>query len=264
MHYNLDKFVMNEMRIVTVAPIKVQNSIAEYQDARSAGFYAMGRALRTGKPVVLLVPGEFLTSVHTALTECWFQKAPVIVIAFFAKVSEAKTQWMDRCVINTLTAGIDEEMLIRQFLEENASPNGPILLNVVGESIQPEAKNYAAAMKQVTDRPVRTFHGTDPNTIPYQYKYGVISKYIGSSIIKDCGILMCTADCVMVDVNVFRTRYANSNMKIAVFDDGTMRKNNVALWIQSNSWECRESDTIEDIAWLCSVQKQAVLIIREG
>ena len=264
----MENFDIAEMlfgEIVCVEPISfVKNrKVKPYADARSAGFYAMGKALRTGETVILLVPGEFLTSVHTALTECWFQKASVIVIAFFEKISEVKTQWMDRCVISTLTAGIDEADLIQHYLKENATPKGPVLLNIVGKTCIPEKKDYSAALFQISEKKVCTFHGMDKNTIPYHYKYGLISKYIGASIIKDCGILMCTTDCVLVDVNVFRTRYANKNMRIVVFDDGTLSEKSIDLWIQSNGWECRNTQSLSELRWLCEIDKQAVLIIKE-
>lgn len=251
--------------VVVVEPLSVNlKTPTIYADSRSAAFYAMGKSIKLSKAVVLLLPGEFLSSTYTAITECWFQKAPVIVIALFEKISDVKTSWMDRCVLSTLTAGSEEEDLVKDFLITNSNNNGPVLLNLVGSMHCIEKRDYSEALKILAGKSVITFNGKDSNSIPYKYKYGVISKYIGSSIIKDSGILLCTSDCVMVDVNVFRTRYANKNMKIAVFDDGALCNNNIDSWIQSNGWNCRTTDKIADLIWLSNEEKQSVLIIREG
>lgn len=84
--------------LITVAPICIDDA-ENYQDSRSAVFYAMGQAIKEKRTVGVFVPGAYLPSAYTALTEAWFQKANIIVVAFYDKVSEVKTTWADRCVL---------------------------------------------------------------------------------------------------------------------------------------------------------------------
>ena len=86
MNYDWKRFVYDANRTITVFPIKVEGSVAEYQDARSAAFFAMGMSIKQKDPITLLLPGEYLTNIYTAITEAWFQKAEVIVYAFYKKV----------------------------------------------------------------------------------------------------------------------------------------------------------------------------------
>ncbi len=254
----------NYNNVVVVNSLTIECSkFIYYNDARSAAFYAMGVALKTKEPVILMVPGEYVSSTYTAITEAWFQKANVIVIALYDKVSQVNTVWMDRCVINTLTAGIDEEDLIYSFITNNSNAHGPILLNIVNCKVENSRVDYTGLIPYLENRSIITYNSKDDieKNIPYKYKYGVLSKYIGMSTAKDCGILLCTADCVLVDANIFRTRYSNANMKIIVLDDGSILKNSLDKWIQSNGWQCKVTESYDDIHWLLQADKQAVLIV---
>jgi len=253
---------------VIVEPLNYSacNNSTRFQDARSAAFYALGLALKEKEPVFLLVPGNFAASTFTAVTEAWLQKANVIVIAFYDKVSDVKTVWMDRCVLNTLTAGENEHELIESFIRNNSAAHGPVLLNIVCQTAEPPKTDYSEALKYLGEKTVITFNSAERtagiNDIAYRYKYGLISKYIGMSAVKDCGVLLCTADAVLVDVNVFRTRYANANMKIVIIDDGSILASGIEHWISSNGWSCKVSETYEDIAWLNAQEKQSVLVVK--
>ena len=80
---------------------------------------------------------------------------------------------------------------------------------------------------------------------------------------KKVGYLLCDTECMLVDINIFRTRYANGNMKIAVLDDGKLKDNQIDQWITSNGWKCRRVEKIdgESANWLKEQSMQAVLII---
>ena len=82
MNYDWKRFVVNVKKTVTVLPIKLENSVAEYQDARSAAFFAMGMSIKQKEPIMLLIPGEYVANIYTAITEAWFQKAEMVVYAF--------------------------------------------------------------------------------------------------------------------------------------------------------------------------------------
>lgn len=270
----VEKIINGEGRIVTVSPISLEykNLLATFEDSRSAAFYAMGVAIKEAKPVYLLVPGEYITSVYTAVTEAWFQKANVIVIALFSSISSVKTTWCDRCTLVSENCHISETDVIEQFLAETEGLHGPALLNVVYENSSETKTDYSDAIGALREAnrnlAIRCYNPkitSDVIVIPPTDKYGVLSKYIGMSAVKDCGILLCNADPVLVDINIFRTRYRNNNMKIVIYDDGRLYDKKVSSWIQSNEWECKvvSSINIDSARWLLDNENASVLIIGE-
>lgn len=269
MPYNWNRFVKNNRRTVTVAPIKIQNSAAKYQDTRSAAFFAMGMSIKENEPVTLLIPGEYLTSAYTAITEAWFQKAEMIIYAFFKKVSDVNTNWADRCA-KTMTIHIDEYDEIADAITAYYHKHGPVLINVVGIDLEEPQIDYRDVMNAISEidksAEYLCYNSKDQaeiSNIKTEYKYGVISKYIGMSAVKRAGYLLCNTDCMLVDVNIFRTRYANGNMKIVALDDGQLKENQIDQWIISNGWECKRVEQMNSEAanWLKEQTVQAVLII---
>lgn len=259
--------------VVAVTPVELPGA-KQYRDARSAAFYAMGTAVKTCKPVILVVPGYDLPSTYTAVTEAWFQKANVIVVALFDRVSEVKTVWMDRCVLRTATFGADEQAAFGEMMTSVRGLPGPVLINLTGFALEEKPIDYSAAMQalctanpdvKMTAYCPKTLDCEDVTAVPVRDKYGLISKYVGMSVAKDVGVLLCPAQCALLDMNIFRTRYANGNMKIVLLDEnGALDDLHVAQWISGNGWEYLESDGAEeaDAKWLLSQQRQAVWMIR--
>lgn len=269
MFYNLNRFVKSDRRTVTVAPIKLQNGVLEYQDARSAAFFAMGMSIKEKEPVTLLLPGEYLTSTYTAITEAWFQKVEMIVYAFYKKISDVNTSWADRCA-KTMTIHIDEYDEKADEIAANYHMHGPVLINVVGIDLEDPQIDYDAVITTISEIDksaeflcYNSKERAGISNIKAKHKYGVLSKYIGMSTAKRVGYLLCNTDCMLVDVNIFRTRYANGNMKIVALDDGQLKENQIDQWIISNGWECRrvEQMSSEAAKWLKEQNIQAVLIL---
>lgn len=269
MAYNWDRFVQDKEKVVTVAPIKVKNSVAMYQDAKSAAFFAMGMAIKKKEPVILLIPGEYLANVYTAMTEAWFQKAEIIIYAFYRNVSDINTSWADRCA-KTITIHIDEYETCEDKIKAYYHKHEPVLINIAGINLQQERVDYSTIISAIssTDKDAKFIlynskNQSDMNNIKTKYKYGILSKYVGLSVAKKVGYLLCDTECMLVDINIFRTRYANGNMKIAVLDDGKLKDNQIDQWITSNGWKCRRVEKIdgESANWLKEQSMQAVLII---
>ena len=101
------RFVRDRDRTVTVAPIRIDHCAGNYEDARSAAFFAMGLSVKRKEPVTILLPGMYLPSIYTALTEAWFQKTELVVLAFYHRISEVNTAWSDRCC-KTMTMDITD------------------------------------------------------------------------------------------------------------------------------------------------------------
>lgn len=84
------------------------------------------------------------------------------------------------------------------------------------------------------------------------------------SVAVNVGYLLCTSECFLIDANVFRTRYANGNMKIILFDDGNLEKIDAKSWIAGNGWWCEvvSKDETTAVNWLIEDKTQGVLIVR--
>lgn len=262
----------NSYSVVEVAPIQLQWNIAHsyYEDARSAAFYAMGEAVKSQKSVTLIISGKYLENIYTAITEAWFQKANIVVVALFEFISEVKNGWMDRCVLKNITIGTEETELCKTEFKNAYLFKGPVLINLISNKIDHEALiDYSpiiCGIRTADNKAVFYCYNSmnsGISNIPEDQKYGCISKYVGQSLLESRGYLLCNSSCFMVDINIFRTRYANGNMKIVCLDDGSLRKYNIPFWIRSNGWECLEAkeNNANIYEWLVSQKKQSVLII---
>ena len=271
MGWNLSEWITGDA--VAVTPVELPGA-KQYRDARSAAFFAMGTAVKTCRSVTLVVSGHDLPSTYTAITEAWFQKANVIVVALFDKVSEVKTSWMDRCVLQTATFGEDEQGSFGKMMASARGLPGPVLINLTRFRLEEKPIDYSAVTQalcaadpgvKMTAYYPETQAGENITAVPAKDKYGLISKYVGMSVAKDVGVLLCPAQCALLDMNIFRTRYANENMKIVLLDEnGALDELYVAQWITGNGWDYLESDGAENAGakWLLSRQRQAVWMIR--
>lgn len=261
--------------IVAVDPIKVEEfkgGVTYYQDARSAAFYAMGRAIKSHGSVILLIPGDYLANIYTALTEAWFQKANIVVVALHTNLGKIKTVWADRCILTNLTLEVEEFSQREHEIKECFDLHGPALINILYKKMDENKNDYSdlinAIIKIKKDAKFICYNSINNSIdnvidISVAYKYGVLSKYIGMSAVKECGYLLCDASCVMVDVNIFRTRYANKNMKIIIIDDGRMSENSIKQWISGIGWECKCVPVLDNktAKWFVDQCKQTVIIL---
>ena len=75
--------------------------------------------------------------------------------------------------------------------------------------------------------------------IETKYKYGLLSKYIGYINSVDEKIaLLCTAENILCDLNIFNTRYMKNTFKVFVVDNkNKLESKNIDEWIISNGIE---------------------------
>lgn len=219
-------------------------------DVRSAGFYALGKAIKDNSNVILIVNGEYISNLYTSLTEAWFQKANILVIAYYESYKNVGTRYLERCTIKQETINIEE---ISEFdIKKLTYLNGPGLLNVFGLSFEKNVLDYGMIVDNISDiikdkMDVFLYAGKIENkknlnikSIDRKYKYGVLSKYMGYvNAMKETAILCCTVDVFKVEMNIFNNRYKNENIKIIVFDEfNFIEKENINYWLENNDFHC--------------------------
>lgn len=150
---------------------------------------------------------------------------------FYDKLSEVSTAWIDRCIVKSMTIGADEIDDSIDEIESCCGMNGPVLINIVGVKDDETSFDYRkwidAIRQKEGNAKIRCYNAIQSDgiiNIPSKDKYGVISKYIGMSVAVNVGYLLCTSECFLIDANVFRTRYANGNMKIILLTMETLRR----------------------------------------
>ena len=88
-----------------------QNFTVELMDdVRSATFFTLGETNIKNEPIVLMIDGRFLPSVYTGITEAWFQRKTIIIVALYEKYSEIKCEYLKRCTSNIITIYNDEDI----------------------------------------------------------------------------------------------------------------------------------------------------------
>ncbi len=263
----LDKILSKKLRGEVVSTVKIENSAYEYiTDARSAAFYATGKAIK-GKSMILIVNGYELQSVYTAITEAWFQKTDLWIVAIHKNIHDVNTNFLDRCLNKTVLIDNPEEL--NEIDELFNAPIGPKLINVLYDYNSIEKNDYLeiiSKIKQVDSSiEIVTYNGDNVpcENIDQSHKYGVLSKYLGRTIVsKKNRVLICTADVFLLDLNIFNSRYITDKFKIVVCDeDNVMCKNNIDKWISSNNIAIYSgSDNIEELV----INKVAGILVIGG
>ena len=208
-------------------------------DARSAAFYAFGQE-RKGSGAILVLNGYELQSAYTAITEAWFQKANLYVVAIFDKINGLNTNFLNRCVNKTIFIENEEEL--NKIDSDFVKVIGPKLIKVMGKNVNVEKNNYNDLISDIkkinNDIEIITYNAKDEQkqNISEMHKYGILSKYLGKTAVSDkSSILLCTADIFLLDLNIFNSRYVSEKFKILVVDkDNVIKKKKIDDWISSN------------------------------
>lgn len=251
-HLEIDEIIMAGAVIKT---INIENwhefSIKNIEDARSAAFYALGRAKVTEKPVALFVEAAYVASTYTAITEAFYQKVPVLIVSFDYKRTFCEESFMRYSVstiynitniehINEIRI-TNKPVLVKICLEEEkinrkAHKTGILerLLLTLNETLLPQDE----VLLYADDVPCNFDDGITIRQYSAEYQYGVISKYLGMLQYAEHElILMIPEQMFRLDYNVFNSRYITPKMKIIVYD--VQDENNIKLeWLTYNKIQC--------------------------
>ena len=237
---------LNTDLIVCGDNIKQETMIENFKsinDIRSAAFYAFGQSKLANKNTVLIINGDYLSNVYTVLTEAWFQKTNLIVIALYRSIYDIETNYLDRCTVSNITF-IDKDFIqFKEKIKKSLELIGPKLFNIVTK-IKQEKNDYSDILNiirnyvQANDK-IYIYNGLEVNlpckvnNLDLKYKYGIVSKYLGSTLNLNGNkaILICTNECLEIDLNVLNNKAMNENFKMIV--KGNIES--LKKWIESNN-----------------------------
>ena len=241
----------------------------QIEDARSAAFYAFGESKITNENVVLMINGDYLPNVYTVLTEAWFQKTNLIVIALYNSIYEIETNYMNRCTVANLKLIDKDYNQFEEKIKKSLKLVGPKLINIVTDLKENQKNDYSNIIKELNkvkgkEDIIYTYNSKNEDgeiNIPSKYKYGVISKYLAYLEGKENkNILICDKSCVEVDSNIFNSREMNNNFKMIVL--GNIKK--TEQWIKNNNIDYVESNNLKDDIEMLYQSKTAMVLVVKG
>lgn len=251
-------------------------SFSHCDDVRSAAFNAFGKC-KLGEPVVLLINGAYLSSVYTVLTEAWFQKANLIVVALYDSVYDIETNYLNRCTVSNMKLYEKDYELFSSKIEESLNIIGPKVFNIVTTKMNVKENDYYNIIAELSkvmrnEDQLITYNSlhTDKeykfickNILP-KYKYGTLSRYFAMMTeLPTKAILLCDDSCVKVDSNIFNSRYINNNLKIII-----LQKSNsfdIKEWVTANGIKFIESNNLKnDIKEFYGSTVSTVLLVKDG
>lgn len=240
-------------------------------DVRSAAFYAFGESKITNENVVLVIDGDYLPNVYTVLTEAWFQKTNLIVVALFNSIYDIETNYLNRCTVANVKFIDKDYSLFQEKLEESLNLIGPKVISVVTKKVQKEI-DYSNIIKHLnklltSDDKLYVYNSKEEKTkcylenIPQKYKYGILSKYLAHvEDAKNNYILLCSKECLLVDSNILNNRAMNQNFKMIVL--GNIKE--IQDWILDNDIIYKEASNLKkDLEEFVSLDSAAILVVKE-
>ena len=238
--------LINAEYVICDDNVEVSELNCEYKiikDVRSAAFYAFGKSIATNKNVALIINGEYLSNTYTVLTEAWFQKANLIVIAQYDSIYNIETNYLDRCTTCNITFIDKDYSKFKERIENSLRLIGPKLFNIVIEREQRKI-NYESITNDIkkflqSEDTIFIYNSEEIEVpckiknIEEKYKYGLFSKYVGYINVLNKGkqILICPKECLEIDLNILNNRAMNKNFKAIVIGNIEHLKE----WIEKNN-----------------------------
>lgn len=213
-------------------------SITFIEDARSAVFTAYGLAKSSNYPAVVIIEDAYLPNVYTGLTEAWFQRIPVIVIALNS-TDKHSSEYLDRCVDATYC--VDSSSDINLIISNVMQHRGPSLLKVrseVGMDIKIDYFSIIDLLNSCTCVSNIICYNSNNNmgieNISSDYKYGILSKYVGQLSGGKEAVLCVPEEILALDTNIFNFRNFPSNFRLIVKESGMKYWPRLEGWMKNN------------------------------
>lgn len=224
-------------------------------DVRSATFFAFGQAKMIGYPVALIVSELYISSAYTALTEVWFQRIPLIVIAYNS-TSYQSTLYLERCVDKFFF--VEEEEVLEDIIGNLKEIHGVCLIKVREKANVDDSRDYSEIIRYIKqmeyDGSIICYNASKItegviNILP-AHKYGILSKYFGYL----CGggqAALCMPDYILkYDTNSFSVRDLPSNLLIFISVTQPDLRIKYNEWIKSNGISVYENEGFINIKGL--------------
>lgn len=235
----IDKIIYTDLSCEeTVKQIFSDDNIKHISDSRSAAFYAFGESKMLGYPVVLLVNEDDIASCYTAFTEVWFQRIPLIVVAYNSKGWQT-TEYLERCVerITLVNEAADLELIRDQDI-----PSGVWLLKIKETLFLEQPIDYTSIISSINgisyDGLIFCYHinpveNNKVVNIEPKHKYCVVSKYFGY-LQSGKKAILCMPDFLLeYDSNAFEIRDIPNSLFIIIKQTGLTDINQYKEWMES-------------------------------
>ncbi len=248
--------------------------VSVIEDARSAAFYSFGRSKLCNKASVLIVYEEYLSNCYSALTEAYHQNIPVFVLAISLKKNryESSNDYLDACVIDKFIDYCNPEifnqiqnlsyikfpMLFCVYVDKQNSRNQPMFVDfnkLFGEHSYIIDKIHTCEVCYPENE-----YDFELNRIELKYRYGVLSKYVGSLLNRKLKSILVVSNSVFaLDQNILSNRYTNDMFKLIVVTDNISLISNYSAWIESNNINCFQNR--DDILAFLESEHQSIMFI---
>lgn len=223
-------------------------SVSKIEDVRSATFFALGNADVLNNTILLMVDGEYLPNIYTGITEAWFQKKNIIVIALYNEYDNINCEYLRNCIPNIINLYGNEISKYKNKIEQSINKSYCSLINIKYDDMNKQYNDYTKLCETLnkiltkTDEvflynsDIQKKYNYEIKNILKEYKYGIVSKYMAYTISKQKKIILCCpADILNIDLNIFNNRYIDKNIKIILINDkNTIKTDRIEEWIQTN------------------------------
>lgn len=229
--------------------ISTEFNVNEIDDVRSATFFALGNADMVNKNIILIIDGEYLPNIYTGITEAWFQRKNVIVIALYKEYDRINCDYLRKCIPNIINVYNNDISKCSEKIKLASTNMFPTLINIKYEDENSKINDYTEICqilnKCLTKSDEVFLYNADIKENNYkfqiknistQYKYGTISKYMAYAIAKDKKVVLCCpVEILKLDLNIFNNRYINKNIKIIFYNnENGINNEKFSEWIREN------------------------------
>ena len=247
-------------------------------DSRSATFFSLGKENLHRKSIVI-INGNELQNILTGITETWFQKLNIIVIALYEKYDDIKTDFIHRVIPNIVKIYEDNYKEYESLILKAAKSYSPTLITLKYEllDIKYNYNNLIRSIEKIlnSEEEVILYNMADSvenkkiiiKNIESKYKYCMVSKYMGYIIRKRKKTLLCMpAKLILLDLNILNNRYIDENFKIILFEYNKIEEKLLENWIDYNKIKTISTNNLDEniINEFWNLKEPTVLLVKGG